>query len=201
MLNIILLYTYQGNTFLSLRQGIRGEGQANVLPGNLNGVRLPRGQPQNEHRQQHNFLDNIPENEESENENIDKDSNAEEDKKFLKQLVVKGKSPKNSDSESDHLQTADQDIKVTEMVNDNDSIKQKVTAKTEKFQPTKEEFNFETEPVARNPNGPGENGQAVNINESEKKEESEGYNQHAFNELASRKISLHRSIPDTREPG
>lgn len=196
MLNIILLYTYQGNIFLSVRQEIQsqGEGQANVLPGNLNGVRLPRGQPhQREHRQDHDFLGTIPENEESENENINKDNNAEDDKNWFKQLIT-------SSEESDLHKADRQEIKVTEVKN-NDSIKRKVTVKTEEIQPTKEKFNFETEPIARDPNGPGENGQAVNINESEKKEETEGYNQHAFNELASRKISLHRSIPDTREPG
>lgn len=53
----------------------------------------------------------------------------------------------------------------------------------------------------RDPNGPGENGQAVQIEESEKEKEKQGYDKHAFNQLASDKISLFRSIPDTRDPG
>ena len=209
MLNIILLYTYQGNIFLSLRQGVQrqGEGRANNLPGNLNGLRLPRGEPhqkeqQKEQQQEHDFLENLPDNKESkeeENEDSNKDNKPEErEKNRIKQHIGNGKSP--TSSENSDLHGADQEIKVTEK-KDNESIKRKVTVETAQIQPTKEEFKFETEPVLRDPHGPGENGQAVNIEENEKKEESEGYDQHAFNELASRKISLHRSIPDTREPG
>ncbi|XP_068716421.1 polypeptide N-acetylgalactosaminyltransferase 13-like [Montipora foliosa] len=54
---------------------------------------------------------------------------------------------------------------------------------------------------ARNPNGPGEDGNAVAVAKSEKRNEKEGYNKYAFNEYVSRKISLVRSIPDTRSPG
>lgn len=49
-------------------------------------------------------------------------------------------------------------------------------------------------------NGPGENGQGVKIDETEKDLEKEGYSKHSFNQLASDKISLFRSIPDTRDP-
>ena len=67
-------------------------------------------------------------------------------------------------------------------------------AKTPKF------LDESTNP-SRDPNEPGEQGRPVTIGEDEKDAEKEGYKKHAFNELASRKISLHRSIPDTRNPG
>lgn len=51
------------------------------------------------------------------------------------------------------------------------------------------------------PDGPGENGNAVVIPAEEKKKEKDGYNKYAFNEYASTKISLARSLPDTRSPG
>ena len=54
---------------------------------------------------------------------------------------------------------------------------------------------------ARDPNGPGEDGRAVVVAEGEKKNEKEGYSKYAFNEYVSEKISLVRSIPDTRSPG
>lgn len=62
-------------------------------------------------------------------------------------------------------------------------------------------FLDESTSPSRDPKGPGEQGRAVTIGEDEKDAEKEGYSKHAFNELASRKISLHRSIPDTRNPG
>ena len=54
---------------------------------------------------------------------------------------------------------------------------------------------------ARDPNGPGEDGKAVVVATGEKKNEKEGYSKYAFNEYVSEKISLVRSIPDTRSPG
>ena len=54
---------------------------------------------------------------------------------------------------------------------------------------------------ARDPNGPGEGGKAVIVEEAEKKNEKGGYNKYAFNEYVSHKISLVRSIPDTRSTG
>lgn len=54
---------------------------------------------------------------------------------------------------------------------------------------------------ARETNGPGEDGRAVVVLKSEKSFEKEGYNKFAFNEYVSGKISLMRSIPDTRSPG
>ena len=54
---------------------------------------------------------------------------------------------------------------------------------------------------ARDPNGLGEGGRAVVFEGSEKNKEKEGYSKYAFNEYASQKISLVRSIPDTRSTG
>lgn len=54
---------------------------------------------------------------------------------------------------------------------------------------------------ARDPNGLGEGGRAVVFEGSEKKKEKEGYSKYAFNEYASQRISLVRSIPDTRSAG
>lgn len=51
------------------------------------------------------------------------------------------------------------------------------------------------------PNGPGEDGKPVVISAKEKPNEKDGYNKYAFNEYASAKISLDRSIPDTRSYG
>lgn len=51
------------------------------------------------------------------------------------------------------------------------------------------------------PNGPGENGKAVRIPDKEKDNEKAGYDKYAFNEYASSKISLDRSLQDTRSPG
>ena len=54
---------------------------------------------------------------------------------------------------------------------------------------------------ARDPNGPGEDGRAVVVAADEKKNEKDGYSKYAFNEYVSEKISLVRSIPDTRSLG
>lgn len=53
----------------------------------------------------------------------------------------------------------------------------------------------------RDPNGPGEDGKPVVIPAKEKNKEKDGYSKYAFNEYASAKISLGRSIPDTRSSG
>lgn len=53
----------------------------------------------------------------------------------------------------------------------------------------------------RDPNGPGEDGKPVDIPAKEKNKEKDGYSKYAFNEYASTKISLGRSIPDTRSSG
>ena len=55
--------------------------------------------------------------------------------------------------------------------------------------------------IPPNPGGPGEGGRAVyndkdNLDETNK--EKEGYRKYSFNELASARISLERSIPDNR---
>lgn len=55
--------------------------------------------------------------------------------------------------------------------------------------------------IPHDPNGPGEDGKPVVISAKEKPNEKDGYNKYAFNEYASAKISLERSIPDTRSSG
>ena len=54
----------------------------------------------------------------------------------------------------------------------------------------------------KTPNGdpldPGEGGKAVRISKLDKEEEDAGYEQHAFNRLASDRISLERSLKDVR---
>lgn len=55
--------------------------------------------------------------------------------------------------------------------------------------------------IPHDPNGPGEDGKPVVVSAKEKHNEKEGYNKYAFNEYASAKISLERSIPDTRSSG
>lgn len=57
--------------------------------------------------------------------------------------------------------------------------------------------------IPPNPGGPGEGGTAVYNNKDDPVEESkekEGFRKYSFNELASAKISLERSIPDNRPP-
>ena len=55
--------------------------------------------------------------------------------------------------------------------------------------------------IPHDPNGPGEDGKPVVISAKEKPNEKGGYKKYAFNEYASAKISLERSIPDTRGSG
>ena len=50
----------------------------------------------------------------------------------------------------------------------------------------------------RNPDKPGEWGAAVSLNFLEKKREEKGFSDHAFNRVASDKISLERNLPDVR---
>lgn len=55
--------------------------------------------------------------------------------------------------------------------------------------------------IPSNPNGPGEEGKAVfndKDDPDEASKEKEGYRKYSFNEIASSKISLERSIPDNR---
>ena len=57
--------------------------------------------------------------------------------------------------------------------------------------------------IPPNPGGPGEEGKAVYNDKDdpvEVEKEKEGYTKYSFNELASAKISLERSIPDNRAP-
>ena len=50
----------------------------------------------------------------------------------------------------------------------------------------------------RDQKGVGELGQGVNVGADEKEKEKEGYKKHAFNQLVSDKISVHRSLKDYR---
>ena len=55
--------------------------------------------------------------------------------------------------------------------------------------------------IPPNPRGPGERGEAVQNDQDDPaqiSQEKEGYKKYSFNELASSKISLERSIPDNR---
>ena len=55
--------------------------------------------------------------------------------------------------------------------------------------------------IPPNPRGPGESGEAVHNDQDDPaqiSQEKEGYKKYSFNELASSKISLERSIPDNR---
>jgi len=55
--------------------------------------------------------------------------------------------------------------------------------------------------IPHDPNGPGEDGKPVVVSAKEKPNEKDGYNKYAFNDYVSAKISLERSIPDTRSSG
>ncbi len=50
----------------------------------------------------------------------------------------------------------------------------------------------------RDQKGPGEFGQGVAVSPDEKEKEKEGYKKHAFNQLVSDRISVHRSLKDYR---
>lgn len=51
-----------------------------------------------------------------------------------------------------------------------------------------------------NPSDPGEGGVAVATNPEEDKLKNMAYAEYGFNQFVSDKISLHRSLPDTRSP-
>ena len=58
--------------------------------------------------------------------------------------------------------------------------------------------NYEHMMVKRNPLLPGELGRGVTLEENEKDKEKRGFDLHAFNMVASDKISVHRSLQDYR---
>lgn len=52
--------------------------------------------------------------------------------------------------------------------------------------------------IYRDLKGPGELGQGVTVGADEKEKEKDGYKKHAFNQLVSDKISVHRRLKDYR---
>lgn len=61
--------------------------------------------------------------------------------------------------------------------------------------------NYENLPKGAKKSGPGAKGEGVTVDEARKDEEDEGYEQHAFNLVASNMISLHRTLEDHRMKG
>lgn len=181
LFNIGLLYTYQGNIVVNFGQVTNQQEHLSSqvkdnLPGNLNDVELTRGER----------------NDQSENDNNirDQQTTAEKNKdvevRFLSDKFLSKKKKK---------------LKIEKDDNNNNNNLNEVVERQLIPTKTKEVFDFDKEEEKRDPNGPGENGQAVVVDSNEKDEENNGFKKHAFNELASKKISLHRSIPDTREMG
>ena len=58
--------------------------------------------------------------------------------------------------------------------------------------------NYERTTPSRDPKAPGELGRGASAKLEEKEKEKEGYSRHAFNQLVSDKISVHRSLKDYR---
>lgn len=200
LFNIGLLYTYQGSVIVNVgqvtNQHQRLSSEVSDLPGNLNSVALTRGQ-RSEHDENKNNKHNLEIEKEQKNSNDNVLIKENEQSEHLhataentKQVKVRFLSDK---FRSDNLKKK---LRIENDNNNNDPV-------IPQFIPTKakEVFDFDNEEDKRDPNGPGENGQAVVVNGDEKEEENNGFKKHAFNELASKKISLHRSIPDTRESG
>lgn len=196
ILNIGLLFTYQGSSVVTIRQGssILGEHDSSQvavnLPGNLN-VKLTRGQSNDQ-------SDNDNTTPSRQTETANKINNEKEQKENLEKKHLQITSAKIKYKAVRFLSDKFNFKKKNKLINENKN--EPVDPQIEPTKP-KEVFDFDKEEDKRDPNGPGEHGQAVVINANEKEEENKGFNKHAFNELASRKISLHRSIPDTREVG
>lgn len=61
--------------------------------------------------------------------------------------------------------------------------------------------NYENFPPGVKLKGPGAKGEGVTVDVAMKDEEDEGYEQHAFNLVASNMISIHRTLEDYRQKG
>ena len=61
--------------------------------------------------------------------------------------------------------------------------------------------NYENLPGGASKSGPGARGEGVTVDAARKDEEDEGFEQHAFNLVASDMMSLHRTLKDYRMAG
>ena len=89
----------------------------------------------------------------------------------------------------------DNQVKIGENVELNKFVDKSIT-ELEQEEETRT-ANYERE-IFRDQRGVGEFGQGVNVGADEKEKEKEGYKKHAFNQLVSDKISVHRSLKDYR---
>ena len=109
-----------------------------------------------------------------------------------KESLIKGQFNKNS-----RLETRQKKPKL---------LKKKLVSAVRSVEPNdpkkeREDTNIGGVIIPHDPNGPGEDGKPVVVSSKEKHNEKDGYNKYAFNEYVSAKISLDRSIPDTRSSG
>ena len=195
VLNTLILYSYQG--------GFIGNGDSRdigELQKNLPNLRASRTQAVDKTRVDESHVAN-----ENDNRDIDQDVENEKvsehkDEEWFRQVLSheRNKLRKEQKRKNDNDKLAKEKFIThdTERTDQNDyrgDVNERGNNLLEER--TTEEFE------RRNPNGPGENGQGVEIGGSEKEQEKLGYSKHAFNQLASDKISLFRSIPDTRDSG
>jgi len=104
-----------------------------------------------------------------------------------------------SDSNNNDLPTVD--TNTDSNVRDDSNIEEKLDKLNDGISSSNKETrlaNYEHMVVKRNPLLPGELGRGVSLEESEKDKEKRGFDLHAFNMVASDKISVHRSLQDYR---